>query len=175
MYTTSENRTIRLFTEENNNRNRLNATNNTTNSKKSNINIQKLTDINLKRKPPTLNAGSSAIQYLDWADSMEKFLRVCGNLDEYLYEDKMSEFMSNDEENDIIQTMQFIQCKLDESIQDNNEARSLVSLINNENIQKWLKTLQNLYFLLHEASRNRRSEEFEDLRQAPGELTPGFD
>ena len=45
MYTTSENRPIRLFSEENNNRNRLNATINTTNSKKSNINIQKLTDI----------------------------------------------------------------------------------------------------------------------------------
>ena len=120
MYTTSWkrpvrllNRPVRLFTEENNSRNRLNTTNNTTNSKKSNINIQKLTDINLKRKPPSLNAGSSAIQYLDWADSMERFLWVCGNLDECLYEDKNSEFLSNDEENDMIQSMQYIQCKLD--------------------------------------------------------------
>ena len=42
-------------------------------------------------------------------------------------ETKISEFMSDDEENEMIQTMQYIQCKSDESIQDNNEARSLVS------------------------------------------------
>lgn len=174
MYTTSENRPTRLFTEEYNNKNGLNTSNNTINTKRSNINIQKLTDINLKRKPPSLIAGSTAIQYLDWADSMEKFLRICGNLDEYLYEDKIHEFMSSDEEYETIQTIQYIQCKLDESIQDNNEARSLVSLINEENIQKWWKTVQYLYFPLHEASRNRRCEEFEDLKQLPGELTSLF-
>jgi len=114
MYTTSENRPTRLFTEEHNNKNRINTANNTSLiSKKSNLNIQKLSDINLKRKPPSLNAGSSAIQYLDWADAMEKFLRVCGNLDEYLHEEKMYEFMNEDEEYEKIQTMQFIQCKLD--------------------------------------------------------------
>jgi hypothetical protein len=105
---------------------------------------------------------------------MEKFLRVCGNLDEYLYEDKIHELMSNEEEYDIIQTIQYIQCKLDESIQDNNEARSLVSLINDENIQNWWKIIQDLYFPMHEASRNRRCEEFEELRQLHGEPTSLF-
>ena len=52
------------------NTNITNNTNNTANTKKkSNINKQKLTDINLKRKPPSLDAGSSAIQFLDWAYS----------------------------------------------------------------------------------------------------------
>jgi len=174
MYTTSENRPTRLFTEDLTIKNRLNTTNMTQNSKKSNINIQKLSDINLKRKPPTLNPGSSAIQYLDWADSMEKFLRVCGNLDEYLYDEKNNEYINEDEEYEAIQTMQFIQCKLDESIQDNNEARSLVSLINEENVQKWWKIIQDLYFPLHAASRNSRCEEFEDLKQFPGEPTSLF-
>jgi hypothetical protein len=95
MYTTSENRPTRLFTDDLTIKNRLNTTNMTQNSKKSNINIQKLSDINLKRKPPTLNPGSTAIQYL------EKFLRVCGNLDEYLYDEKNNEYINEDEEYEV--------------------------------------------------------------------------
>ena len=108
--TTSENRPARLFTEENNYNNRLNMSNiNSINSKRSNINIQTINNLNLKRKPPTLAPGSSAIQYLDWADSMEKFLKVCGNLEEWLYKEKGEEFINYDEEYEHTQTLQFIQ------------------------------------------------------------------
>ena len=49
------------------------------------------------------------------------------------------------------------------------EARSQISLIDGENIKKWWSTIQNLYFPLHDASRNRRTDEFDDLRKLPGE------
>jgi len=96
---TSENRPTRLFTEEYSNNNRLYTSNNlSTNWKRSTINMQILTEMNIKRKPPMLAAGSSALQYLDWADAMEKFLKVCGNLHEWLHEDKSQEIMNNDDE-----------------------------------------------------------------------------
>ena len=60
--------------------------------------MQILTEMNIKWKPPTLAAGSSALQYLDWADAMEKFLKVCGNLHEWFHEDKSHEIMNNDDE-----------------------------------------------------------------------------
>ena len=64
MYTTLDHRPTSLFTEENYNKNDLKTTNNTMNKQRSSINIQKLTDINLRHKPSNLIAGSTI--YNSW-------------------------------------------------------------------------------------------------------------
>ena len=61
-----------------------------------------------ERKPPTLAAGSSSLQYLACADAMQIFLYVCGTFDEWLCEDKGNDISNNDEEFEYLKTLEFI-------------------------------------------------------------------